>query len=170
MVTAPLHYCSTSRWKFLVQWWAKTNLPQKSLQKSSQESPRKSPWTITRFTRCNDLDNWGQKRDHEQQNFFYPNNSTSPKRAARFFKNGKIKVMAKLTCNPIQGRTGDTQGTTCFENRFPAMWTGSLKLEQVFPVIKADFLFENVGTGNICFHQVRGSSLQCWVRTILNKC
>ena len=73
MVTALFHYCSTLHWKFLVELWAKTNLPQKSLQKSSQQSPRKSPWKIMRFTSAsrNNLDNWGQKSDHQQQNFFY---------------------------------------------------------------------------------------------------
>ena len=76
--------------------------------------------------------------------FFYPNNSTSPKRAIPY----------RVEQGTHRGRTGDAQGTTCFENRFPAMWTGSLKLEQVFPVIKAEYLFS-----------LQGSGLQDWVCT-----
>ena len=55
-------------------------------------------------------------------------------------------------CNPVQGRTGGVQQSPCFENRFPAKWTGSLYWEQVFPVNKTGFLCENVGTGNTCFY------------------
>ena len=50
----------------------------------------------------------------------------------------------KLHCNPVQVRTGGVQGTTCLEN--------PVTCKHVFPVIKAGFSCENVGTGNPCFH------------------